>query len=665
MRFFEHQERARRRSRVLVLVFALAVAAVVAAVDSLVLALSALSGGAFSPLFPGQSAGTPTGRIQILAWTSALTLAFIGVAALVRAARLGAGGGQVARELGGVEVGSDPADPLRRRLRNLVEEMALAAGVPVPEVFVLEREPGINAFAAGYTPADAAVAVTRGALDKLDRDQLQGVVAHELSHIVNGDTRIDIRLMGALFGILAISLIGRRLSTAGAHTRRAGSVVLIGWALRLIGALGLLAGRLVKAALARQREYLADASAVQFTRNPEGIAGALRRIAVEPSGSLLSVDTEEVSHMTFGEGTRTRLLSSHPPIEERIRRIDPRFHPAQLKALAKRLALGQVGAADAPKAAGTAPTTPEPTATMPMPTPTPQLGSESMEASGLLAAVGDPGQAALLAAALVVESLPDGLLAAARSPEWAPALLCLLLLAPNSEPDSEPDPETRERQTLIVARGLGAEAERRLAHLLAEHAAPAPRQRLPLAEIAFPALKRRPREDLARLDQTIDALVRADGRVDVFEYALARMLRVQIADALDPRRSRPAGRLELADLEAEARALILALAHLGHADETAAWAAECAGLALAGWVPHRGPSLRDTWHEVFDRTLTPLNRLRPRAKGTLVTALVATAAHDHRVTVAEAEALRAICAVLHVPLPMPPPVTEAPPQTTR
>jgi Zn-dependent protease with chaperone function len=646
MRFFEHQERARRRSRVLVLVFALAVAAVVAAVDGLVLALSALSGGEISPLLPGQTAGTPTGRIQILAWTSALTLAFIGVAALIRAARLGAGGGQVARELGGVEVGSDPADPLRRRLRNLVEEMALAAGVPVPEVFVLERESGINAFAAGYTPADAAVAVTRGALDKLDRDQLQGVVAHELSHIVNGDTRIDIRLMGALFGILAISLIGRRLSTAGAHTRRAGSVVLIGWALRLIGALGLLAGRLVKAALARQREYLADASAVQFTRNPEGIAGALRRIAVEPSGSLLTVDTEEVSHMTFGEGTRTRLLSSHPPLEERIRRIDPRFHPAQLKALARRLALAQAGAGDARMTTGPTPAV-EP----------PQLGAGPLDVSGLLDAIGDPGQAALLAAALVVESLPDGLLAAARSPEWAPALLCLLLLAP--------DQESRERDTLIVARSLGAEAERRLAHLLAEHPAPAPRQRLPLAEIAFPALKRRPREDLARLDQTIDALMRADGQLEVFEYALARMLRVQIADALDPRQVRPADRLELADLEAEARALILALARLGHADETTARAAEGAGLALAGWAPNRGPSLRETWHEVFDRTLTPLNGLRPRAKGTLVAALAATAAHDHQVTVAEAEALRAICAVLHVPLPMPPPMTEAPPATAR
>jgi hypothetical protein len=154
------------------------------------------------------------------------------------------------------------------------------------------------------------------------------------------------------------------------------------------------------------------------------------------------------------------------------------------------------------------------------------------------------------------------------------------------------------------------------------------------------------------LDRTIEALIRADGHVDVFEYALARMLRVQIADALDPPLVRPAGRLELADLEAQARALILAVARLGHADEPNARAAEAAGLALAGWAAATGPSLRETWREAFDGALTPLNGLRPRAKGTLIAAMVATVTHDHQVTLAETEALRAIGAVLHVPLPM-------------
>lgn len=645
MRFFEHQERARLRTRALVGLFALAVAAVVVAVDAVVvgtLALGQTQAGIMTTIEHAPTPLAPMGDALLL--TSILTLALIGLAALWRRARLRVGGTQVARELGGVALDAEPGDLQRQRLRNLVEEMALAAGVPVPQIFVLERESGINAFAAGYTPADAAIAVTRGALEKLDRDQLQGVIAHELSHIVNGDTRIDIRLMAALFGILAVSLLGRRLAGAAASgsTRpgRTSSLVLVGWALALIGYLGVLAGRLVKAALARQREYLADASAVQFTRNPDGIAGALKRIAVEPGGALLGVDTEEVSHMTFGEGTRTWLLSSHPPIEERIRRIDPRFHPAQLQALARRLGLH--AAARGPAAAGGAEAGPEPGLAK-----ADARGGEAPETAELFSAIGDPDQAALLAAALVVESLPDGLLAAARSPDWAPSLLCLLLLAG--------DTQLRERQSLTVARGLGGEAEQRLRHLVAEHPTPTQRQRLPLAELAFPALKRRPREDLVRLGRTIESLIRADGQVEVFEYALARMLRVQIADALDPSRVRPAGRLELADLESEARALILAVARLGHADEPAARAAEAAGLAQAGLAQTRGPNLGETWREAFDRALPPLDGLRPRAKGTLVAALGATVTHDHRVIVAEAEALRAICAVLHAPLPMPAP----------
>jgi Zn-dependent protease with chaperone function len=640
MRFFEHQERARLRTRALVALFALAVIAVVAAVDGLALAVLALGRSQLGVLTPGQTPLPLAGDQTVLAWTGTLTLTLIGAAALWRATRLRAGGSRVALDLGGVEVEADPEDPHRRRLRNLVEEMALAAGVPVPQVFVLEHEPGINAFAAGYTPADAAIAVTRGALEKLNRDQLQGVIAHEISHIVNGDTRIDIRLMGALFGLLAVSLVGRRLAGIGtAGPGRGSSLILVGWVLNLIGYLGLLAGRLVKAALARQREYLADASAVQFTRNPDGIAGALRRIAVEPAGSLLTVDTEEVSHMTFGEGTRTRLLSSHPPLAERIRRIDPHFHPAQLKALAKRLALEQ--ATDpAPQAVAPASGGPPPE---PAAGPAP-CGRATPAPADLPTGIGDLDPAAFLAAALVVESLPDGLIAAARSPEWAPPLLCLLLLAE--------DAGLRERQALIVARGLGAEGERRLAHLIAEQPVPRPEQRLPLAEIAFPAVRRRLQADLIRLGRTIEALVDADGRVEVFDYALARMLRVQIADAVDPARVRPVGRLELADLEAEARALILAVAGLGHADDPSRRAAEAAGLARLGWLPDLGPRLREDWRAAFDRVLTPLDALRPRAKGSLVAALLATVAWDHSVTVAEAEALRAVCAVLHVPLPL-------------
>ena len=354
---------------------------------------------------------------------------------------------------------------------------------------------------------------------------------------------------------------------------QAGSVALLGIALSLIGSLGLLAARLVKAALARQREYLADASAVQFTRNPEGIGGALRRIAAEPGGAWLMVDTEEVSHMTFGEGTQ------RPPA-----RLPPAAggaHPAHRPALPPGPDPGPghpAGAGAGRRAGRQAPGAQVAAAPVAIRRPPGRRPAEAaLDPAGLIAAIGHPGQAQLLAAALITAALPDGLLAAARSPEWAPALLCLLLLDPN--------PEVREAQRLVVARGLGAEAEQRLGHLIAEHRTPEPRQRLPLAEIAFPALKRRPLADLKRLDQTIAALIAADGRLEVFEYALGRLLRVQIADALDPPRA--PGRRELAELEDQARALIRALAQIGQRDEPARRAAEAAGLARAGWTPTR------------------------------------------------------------------------------
>ena len=219
----------------------------------------------------------------------------IGLASLFKTASLRSGGGQVARQLGGTLVESDTRDANRRRLRNVVEEIALASGVPVPEIYVLEQESGINAFAAGFTPSDAAVAVTRGALEKLDRNELQGVIAHEFSHILNGDMRINIRLMGALFGILLLAMIGRRVLIhshfAGRSRDKNGAVVLlIAFGLMAVGYMGLFFGRWIKAAVSRQREYLADASAVQFTRDPESIGGALKKIAVYSEASYLDAD---------------------------------------------------------------------------------------------------------------------------------------------------------------------------------------------------------------------------------------------------------------------------------------------------------------------------------------------------------------------------------------
>lgn len=307
MNFFEAQARSHRRSRKLILVMALAIMAVVVSVVAVVTAVVWLAGGRnLAPDYLSFLAVNST----LPAGIAAGTLLVIAVASLFRIATLRQGGGKVARELGGTLVSPGDTDRLRVRLRNVVEEMAIASGVPTPEIYVLDHEPGINAFAAGFTPEDAAIAVTRGTLEILNRDELQAVVAHEFSHIFNGDMRLNIQLMGPLFGILAIGLLGRILlrNSRIAGTQRSrnsgvGLALLLGAGLAIIGYTGLLLARLIKAGVSRQREYLADASAVQFTRQSSGIAGALKKIAgYREQSRIYANSSEEVSHMLFASG---------------------------------------------------------------------------------------------------------------------------------------------------------------------------------------------------------------------------------------------------------------------------------------------------------------------------------------------------------------------------
>ncbi|HJS39284.1 MAG TPA: M48 family metallopeptidase, partial [Burkholderiales bacterium] len=336
MDFFQHQELARRNTRVLVLLYALAVAAVVAAV-TVVLAGGYLYAIAGERPEPVTLADVP----PALWWGGALgTLALILAVTVIRTLRLGGGGEAVARMAGAEEVSPETRDPLERRLLNVVEEMAIAAGVRVPRAFVMAGEGGINAFAAGTEVSNAVVAVTRGTLETLNRDELQGVIGHEFSHILHGDMRLNLRMLGVLAGIVFIGAIGefamRSAGRAGGRREGAAVVVAAGIALFLIGYLGLFFARLIKSAVARQREFLADASSVQYTRNPEGIAGALDQIRASARGTLIANRyAEDMSHMYFGESVKEGLASlfaTHPPIEERIRRVHPGFVPSRYRA---------------------------------------------------------------------------------------------------------------------------------------------------------------------------------------------------------------------------------------------------------------------------------------------------------------------------------------------
>ena len=632
MNFFEYQEQARRQTRWLVFLFILAVLIIIVVINvAILVALGLMNTEEQQFVFSMQ---TLKANIPTLLGGAAVTAAVIAIASLFKTAALRSGGGKVARDLGGVLVEADANDPLRRRLYNVVEEIALASGIPVPEIYVLEQESGINAFAAGFTPADAAVAVTRGALEKLNRAELQGVIAHEFSHIFNGDMRLNIRLMGALFGILVLSLIGRRVLHGSFYMGRSknsngGAIVMVAVAVMLVGYIGLFFGRWIKSAVSRQREYLADASAVQFTRDPEGIAGALKKIAVYSDASYLNVETEEVSHMLFGDGEQVRMFSTHPPLNDRIGRIDKSFTPDDLVQLAKKIQ--RQGEAQAEQAAREQ-------------KKEKSHGGGMFNADNLVDQIGHPDFSRILMAATLAASIPEEISQAAHSNQWATEVLFYCLMDRNDE--------IREQQLLFVAQKMGSDSETRVRGLL--NAAPelAREQRLPLLEISIPELKRRPPDHVSKVLATVEALSQADGQTDVFEYLMAKIIAQHLWESVNPQRVRLSGKKSLQQIIEKARAVIAVLAVHGNENAAGAEDAYQAGSALLGDAVTAAMPVMDDWTELLDDALPALDKLKPADKEILVKALIATVMADDRVAVTEMELLRVVCSVIHVPLPM-------------
>jgi Zn-dependent protease with chaperone function len=640
MNFFESQDRSRRRTRWLVAMFVLATLIVVAAVT---LIIEVATSGAFVVQGVG-SVPFRDGAATRLALIALGVLIFIFLASAFRTARLSAGGGQVAREMGGTLVNPDSQDLLRQRLRNVVEEMAIASGVPVPEIYVLEEESSINAFAAGFSPSDAAVAVTRGTLETLNRDELQGVIAHEFSHILNGDMRLNIRLMGVLFGIIVLGQIGRLLMRSGSRSRisvlssnRRGSgsaAVVIGLAVFVVGSVGVLMARLIRAGVSRQREYLADASAVQFTRQTDGIAGALKKIAGYEDGSAIrAADAEEVSHMLFARGVRRHFLgalATHPPIEDRIRALDPSFDPAKLTATVAS-AGGVAGDSAASAFAGSA------------------AGPIPLNAGALAESAGNPDNRQVALAGTLRASIPAALYDAAHSREWSYYLVIALAL--------HHDEAHREQQYALLASRVGPTRLARIRQYANTVDSIGSRYRLPLLDVCFPALKERPVGQLKYLLELIDELIRLDERHELFEYAFARTLAAYLEDALHP--GRP-GKHRLRHFEQgrtrrSAYLLLELLAMAGHKDAAAARQAYAAGverLRPAGATgPREEPSFESRGLADMDKAIAGLRGLIGRDLEMLLQAMVATIEHDGHVNIREAELLRTVCAALGCPLP--------------
>jgi Zn-dependent protease with chaperone function len=607
MDFFAAQAAARRRTAVLVAWFAAACLATVATVWAGLSVVVAV-------FLPGQAhlAFGPDLAVWICGAVAAVTLA--GTA--VHRSRLGADGGPgVARMLGGVAIDRSTSDPAERRLVNVLEEMAIAAGLPVPAPFVLARDATINAFAAGYSPDRAVVAVTRGALDELDRDELQGVVAHELSHVLNGDARLNLELLSLVGGLSSLAAVGRAVfralgdSPRGSRRRRGGSGALLAAALCLwvAGSIGAFFGRLIRAAVSRQRELLADAAAVQFTRNPDGLAGALAKIA-RAGSRVQSAFAPEAAHLFFANGLGSRWLASHPPIEERIRRLVPHRAPG---IVARVRAAEAVAAADVP-----------------------------LVPSALVASVGRPEAGHLADAARAIAGLPAGAVDAARDPGRAAVLVRALLADPGS-------PARLAQLARLPDPAVRSDTKRLAAALLPVARA----DRMALLDLALPSLDALPADAATALVRDLGELARADGRTTLFEWAVLRVVSRRLARTLGTERRAPLRARVLEDVQVDVLDVLSALAWAGARDEEGAQAALDAALpplGVRGWRVLPRDRIAGTRLEA---ALARLDGAAPPLVARVLEACAGCVHRDGRIGAAEGELVRAIAATLGAPVP--------------
>jgi Zn-dependent protease with chaperone function len=653
MDFFARQDQARRNTARLVFYFALAVIGIILAVY---LVLAALF---LRPPRGGADGLSWLWNIELLLYAVGGTSAVIAIGTLSKIVELARGGSVVATALGGREIDPHTTDLDERKLLNVVEEMTIAAGIPMPELYLLEREDGINAFAAGNSTSDAAVGVTRGCLRLLSRDELQGVIAHEFSHILNGDMRLNLRLIGILNGILCLAIIGHfllRMSFYGAGRSRssgrkegANPLPLIGLALLILGSIGVFFGRLIKSAVSRQREFLADAAAVQFTRNPDGLVGALKKIGGLAHGSRIqSPRAEEASHLFFGNALNRswlNLLSTHPPLVQRIQVWEPSFQgefpqvvrpapepePARRKAAPTSATHGRIPPPLWPATAGS-----------PVQVPVP---GTVIAATNALDHVGQPTPDHLLFAAALIDDLPNNLRDAAHEPMSATALIYCLLLSPDEAARGEqleqlgslvPEPILREvRRLLTAVTGLDRGA------------------RLPLIELSLPALRRLAPSQYKDFEQAVQRIIESDRQIDLFEYALRHLLRRHLEPHFKQPRKPIVQYYVLKPVIPQTVVVLSGLAHVGHDTITAATEAFRTGLSKLdlpfGQVALLEPSAANL--SQLDAALDQLAQCTPQLKKQILGACAATVAADDKVQPREAELLRAVADALDCPLP--------------
>ncbi len=616
MDFFDRQERARKKTGILVLFFGLAVLGIIVVLDlvfSLILDI-------------------PWHDPKLILWVAGGVVVLVVGGSLAKMVELSQGGRVVATMLGGELVHQHSEDPAQRRLINVVEEMSIASGVPVPEIYLLP-DPAINAFAAGHGPGDTAIGITRGAMERLSRDELQGVIAHEFSHILHGDMKLNIRLMGLLNGILCIAILGGILlritfympsdggGSRGGKKEGGGLVFALlaaGLALYLVGWIGVFFGNLIKSAVSRQREFLADASAVQYTRNPQGIAGALWKIG-KFSGRLTSPRAEEASHMYFGNGMGDSifdLFATHPPIPERVKAISPNFDPSSVD------------------------TTPPPRT----PQKPPPLKRPS--AAGVFARPDGPPVG--FAAALIA-GLPEFSRNAAREMQSATALVFSLLLDANDEQ------RAKQLNGLVIGEPVRVEMLRFFERRQEIEGA----GRIALIDLAIPTLRYLSSDQYQEFRKNIRHLIESDEQIDLFEFVLQKVLLRHLDLYFTKSTGAKVRFRSIIPLLPDINTLLSALAIVGHPDQEGRQAAFADGVRELLFKPSSHTMTLGEQCEIaaIDSALDRLAEAAPDVKRTVLKACAQAAASDGVIAPHEYEVLRAIADAMDCPvppLPLPP-----------
>jgi Zn-dependent protease with chaperone function len=564
--------------------------------------------------------------------SSLVTLAVISLGSLEILARLSIGNGELVTLLAGRPVPRSSGRDDERRLINVVDEMAIASGLAAPPLFVLNRERGINAFVVGLSPGQAVVVVTQGALEQLSRDELQAVIAHEFSHILHGDIRLNLRAVYVLQGIVFLAAIGRFMMQyySGAGTEEGRRffhlpLAAAGVGVFAVGSVGLLCCRIIQAAIARERENLADASAVRFTRQADALCGALARIQANAEGSRLrNWHADALAHMLFAPGSGSwlrSLVATHPPIEERMRRINPHVSPGFYFEKARK-----------PR------TEEKPKEPVEATKPKTIVPKRLTGVSALIAAIGDPGIEHLEYATGLLAYLAPSIREALREPRGAQSVMLGCVL---------------EEELTIRGRQLAAIGNEELARKT-EVIAPLLRQldrayRLPLVALAVPVLKTL---DEAARHAFLDALrgvMQADQRLTLSEFVLATILDWTLGP-----KSRRAGGVRYksrSELAAETALVLSLLAYAGNSDAATAAAAFDKGKAAMA-MPALALCASDALQlSRVSEALERMSTLAPLEKAQLVEGFTAAVAADDNVKLLEHELLRAVACVLDCPMP--------------